>query len=63
MHPKTHQIAPFKKNFSGEHAPEPPSNAYGFAMRSMSLRDMHIPKSEKKKILGPVPPKSWGRPC
>ena len=22
---KTHQIAPFLKNFSGEHAPEPPS--------------------------------------
>ena len=24
IHPKTHQIAPFKKIFSGEHAPEPP---------------------------------------
>ena len=42
--------------------PNPPSNAHGFAMRSMSLRDMQIPKSEKK-ILGPPPPKSWGRPC
>ena len=41
--------------------PDPPSNAHGFAMRSMSLRDMQIPKSEKK-ILGPPPPKSWGRP-
>ena len=28
--------------------PNPPSNAHGFAMRSMSLRDMQILKSEKK---------------
>ena len=28
--------------------PNPPSNAHGFAMRSMSLCDMQIPKSEKK---------------
>ena len=42
--------------------PNPPSKAHGFAMRSMSLRDMQIPKSEKK-ILGPPPVKSWGRPC
>ena len=26
IHPKTHQIAPFKTIFSGEHAPELPSN-------------------------------------
>ena len=25
---KTHQIAPFLKIFSGEHAPEPPANAW-----------------------------------
>ena len=62
MHPKTHQIAPFKKNLSGEHAPEPPSNAYGFAMRSMSLRDMHIPKSEKKKFLAPSLPNPGDAP-
>ena len=43
--------------------PNPPSNAHGFAMRSMSLRDMQIPKSEKKKFLAPHPPKSWVRPC
>ena len=42
--------------------PNPPSKAHGLAMRSMSLRDMQIPKSEKK-ILGPPPAKSWGRPC
>ena len=42
--------------------PNPPSKAHGFAMRSMSLRDMQISKSEKKKILGPPPAKSWGRP-
>ena len=28
--------------------PNPPSKAHGFAMRSMSLRDMQISKSEKK---------------
>ena len=32
--------------------PNPPSNAHGKAMRSMSLRDMQISKSEKK-IIGP----------
>ena len=41
--------------------PNPPSNAHGFAMRSMLLRDMQIPKSEKKNSWSP-PPKSWGRP-
>ena len=32
--------------------PNPPSKAHGFAMRSMSLRDMQFSKS-KKKILAP----------
>ena len=40
----------------------PPSKAHGFVMRSMSLRDMQISKSEKK-IISPPPAKSWGRPC
>ena len=31
IHPKTHQIAPFKKIFSGSMPPNPPSNAHGFA--------------------------------
>ena len=45
------------KNFSrGSMPPNPPSNAHGFAMRSMSLRDMQIPKSEKKKLLPPPLP-------
>ena len=35
--------------------PNPPSNAHGFAMRSMSLRDMEIPKSEKKFLGPPLP--------
>ena len=35
--------------------PNPPSTAHGFAMRSMSLWDMQIPKSEKK-ISWPPPP-------
>ena len=39
--------------------PNPPSKAHGFAMRSMSLRDMQIPKSEKK-ILGPPRPPNPG---
>ena len=52
----------FKKISRGSMPPNPPSNAHGFAMRSMSLRDMQIPKSEKK-FLAPPPPKSWGRPC
>ena len=34
--------------------PNPPSNAHGFAMRSMSLCDMQIPKSEKNSW--PPPP-------
>ena len=37
----------FKKFSRGSMPPNPPSNAHGFAMRSMSLRDMQIPKSEK----------------
>ena len=41
--------------------PNPPSIAHGFAMRSMSLGDMQISKSEKKN-LAPPPAKSWGRP-
>ena len=35
--------------------PNPPSNAHGFAIRSMSLRDMQIPKSEKKILAPPLP--------
>ena len=35
--------------------PNPPSKAHGFAMPSMSLRDMQISKSEKKY--------SWPPPC
>ena len=41
--------------------PNPPSKAHGFAMRSMSHRDMQISKSEKK-ISWPPLAKSWGRP-
>ena len=33
--------------------PNPPSNAHGSAMRSMSLRDMQIPKSEQKNSWPP----------
>ena len=44
----THQIAPIKKFSRGSMPPNPPSNAHGCAMRSMSLRDMQIPKSDKK---------------
>ena len=41
--------------------PNPPTNAHGFAMRSMPLRDMQIPKSEKK-ILGPPLPNPGDAP-
>ena len=41
--------------------PNPPSNAHGFAMRSMSLRDMQIPKSEKKNSW-PPPSQILGTP-
>ena len=45
--PNIHQNAPnCTKNFSGRHAPEPSSKAHDYAMRSMSLRDMQISKSE-----------------
>ena len=37
----------FKKFSRESMPPKPPSNAHGEAMRSMSLRDMQIPKSEK----------------
>ena len=49
-----HQIAPFLKKFlrGGGMPPNPLSKAHGFAMRSMSLRDMQISKSEKN-IFGP----------
>ena len=54
IHSRTHQIASFKKNFSGEHAPEPPNNAHGFATCKFP---------NLKKIFLAPPPKSWGRPC
>ena len=40
--------------------PNPPSKAHGFAMRSMSLRDMQILKSEKKNL--PPPCQILGTP-
>ena len=36
--------------------PNPLTNAHGFAMRSMSLRDMQIPKSEKNNYWPPPLP-------
>ena len=44
----------FKKFSRGSMPPNPPSNAHGFATCKFS--------NLKKKILGPPPPKSWGRP-
>ena len=60
--PKRTKLHHFKKFSRGSMPPNPPSKAHGFAMRSMSLRDMQISKSEKK-ILAPPPAKSWRRPC
>ena len=42
--------------------PNPPSKAHGFAMRSMSLRDMQIPKSEKKNSWPPPLPNPGNAP-
>ena len=42
-----------KKKLRG-HTPKPPSKAHGFAMRSRSLCDVQISKSEKQSI-GPLP--------
>ena len=53
--PNIHQNAPFNKIFSGSMPSNPPRKAHGFAMHSMSLRDMQISKSEKK-IIAPPPP-------
>ena len=52
----------FKKISRGGVPPNPPSNAHGFAMRSMSLRDMQIRKSEKKKFLAPPLPNPGDAP-
>ena len=53
--------------------PNPPNKAHGFAMRSMSLRDMQISKSKKKNSWPPPLPnpgdapvyglKIWGLSC
>ena len=43
--------------------PNPPSKAHGEAMRSMSLRDMQISKSEKIKFLGPPLPNPGDAPA
>ena len=37
IYSKTHQIAPFKTNFSGKHAPEPPYQTLGYATRRKPL--------------------------
>ena len=42
--------------------PNPPNKAHGFAMRSMSLRDMQISKSEKKDFLAPPLPNPGDAP-
>ena len=42
--------------------PNPPNKAHGFAMRSISLRDMQISKSEKKNSCPPPPCQILGTP-
>ena len=46
-----------KKFTRGSMPPNPASKAHGIAMRSMSLRDMQISKSDKKYFLLPSPAK------
>ena len=43
--------------------PNPPSKAHGFAIRSMSLCDIQIFKSDEKKILGPPLPNPGDAPA
>ena len=45
----------FKKISRGGMPPNPPSIAHGEAMRSISLRNMQISKSEKKFLGPPLP--------
>ena len=45
----------FKKFSRGSMTPNPPNNAHGFTMSSMSLRDMQIHKSENKNSWLPLP--------
>ena len=45
----------------GSMPPNPPSNEHGFAMRGMSLCNIHISKTEKIVLASP-PPKYWPRP-
>ena len=52
----------FKKFSRGGMPPNPPSKAHGFVMRSMSLRDMQISKSGKKKFLAPPLPNPGDAP-
>ena len=42
--------------------PNHPNNAHGFAMRSKSLRDMQIPKPEKKMLAPPPLPNPGDAP-
>ena len=51
----------FKKFSRGSMPPNPSNNAHGFAMRSMSLRDMQIPNSQKKNSW-PPPSQILGTP-
>ena len=65
--PNIHQNAPNCTNFKylfggGGMPPNPPSKAHGFAMRSMSLRDMQISKSQKNSWLPPPLPNPGDAP-
>ena len=61
IHPKTHQTAPFKKNSLGSIPPNLPSNAHGFAMRSICRFAKCKFKNRKKKILA-TPSQILGTP-
>ena len=45
---KTHQIAPFLKNFSGEHAPEPPSKRVALPRTAWRFAPCKYPPFYKK---------------
>ena len=44
----THQILPFKKNFSGKHAPEPPSKRLAMPRVARRFASCNLPSPQKR---------------
>ena len=54
IYTKTHQIAPFKKKFSGGKTPKPPNKEHGFAICG-ACREATCRFPNLKKFLAPLP--------